>query len=142
MYFVEDSNVPIISQEMFDQAQALRKQRHRMGKVQNSKPLAGKLYCGSCGTIFRYKAVNGIHQLRRFVSGIGAGQTVIFNWKSCGYLTGGSRTMFLSHAAETDFPHRRQWWQAHCTRLSTNSSAHSAPAHCASESTPAHSLCA
>lgn len=61
MYFVEDSNVPIISQEMFDQAQALRKQRHRMGKVQNSKPLAGKLYCGSCGTIFRYKAVNGIH---------------------------------------------------------------------------------
>ena len=61
MYFVEDSNVPIISQEMFDQAQALRKQRHRMGKVKNSKPLAGKLYCGSCGTIFRYKAVNGIH---------------------------------------------------------------------------------
>ena len=61
MYYVEDSNVPIISQEMFDQAQTLRKQRHHMGKTQKAKPLSGKLYCGCCGAVYRYKSVNGIH---------------------------------------------------------------------------------
>ena len=59
MYFVEGSNIPIIPQEMYDQAQMLRKKRlPQAGKAQAEKPLSGKVYCGCCGAIYRYKAVN------------------------------------------------------------------------------------
>lgn len=60
MYFVEGSNIPIIPQEMYDQAQMLRKRRlpQQAVKAQAEKPLSGKVYCGSCGAIYRYKSVN------------------------------------------------------------------------------------
>lgn len=60
MYFVEGSNIPIIPQEMFDQAQVLRKKRlpQQAVKAQAEKPLSGKVSCGCCGAIYRYKSVN------------------------------------------------------------------------------------
>lgn len=60
MYFVEGSNIPIIPQEMYDQAQMLRKRRlpQQAVKARAEKPLSGKVYCGCCGAIYRYKSVN------------------------------------------------------------------------------------
>lgn len=61
-YFVEDCHEPIISKEDFERVQMLMSSRRTdsYGK-QKKKPeglLAGKVYCGSCGTLFRRKGIN------------------------------------------------------------------------------------
>ena len=58
MYFVEGCNDAIVSQEVFDLAQQLRKSRsHPM--VPNPRPLSGWMVCGCCGKSVGPKSVNG-----------------------------------------------------------------------------------
>ena len=61
MYYVEGINEPIISQDVFDRAQILRKSRAaRYAKPSSDiKYLRKKVYCGSCDSIFRHKTING-----------------------------------------------------------------------------------
>ena len=56
-YFVTGSNQPIISQEIFDAAQALMHKRAQkiVTGTENVMPLAMKLQCGCCGALFKKK---------------------------------------------------------------------------------------
>ncbi len=60
MYYVTESNEAVVSQEIFDQAQMLRKRRKEsrsVGKA-GSRPLAGGwLQCGVCGKVLRPKYI-------------------------------------------------------------------------------------
>ena len=60
-YFVTGSNPPIVSQEIFDAAQALIERRYKTVTTAKTQglPLAQKIYCGHCGTAFRRKLCNG-----------------------------------------------------------------------------------
>ncbi len=60
MYFVEGSNPPIISQEEFEQVQALRESRSHAASGNTERFFARKLVCGCCGSLLRSKRVNGI----------------------------------------------------------------------------------
>lgn len=56
MYFVQGSNEPIISQETFDKAQALRQSRIKDGmSTPNPQSLSKVVYCGCCGKMMRSK---------------------------------------------------------------------------------------
>lgn len=60
MYFVCGSHEPIITQEVFDRAQALRQSRVREAAlVRNPKPLSRVMFCGCCGKMLRPKPING-----------------------------------------------------------------------------------
>ena len=62
MYFVENSNPPVASKETFEQAQLVRKKRlHKEQITHNEKCLVGKIQCGCCRSVYRYKCVNGIN---------------------------------------------------------------------------------
>jgi len=58
MYFVEGCNDAIVSKEVFDLAQQLRKSRSRP-MIPNPRPLSGWIVCGCCGKSVRPKSVNG-----------------------------------------------------------------------------------
>lgn len=58
MYFVRQSNEPIISQEMFDKARELRLHRSsKSGAHLRCHPLSRTIVCGCCGTMFRPRNV-------------------------------------------------------------------------------------
>lgn len=61
-YFVEDCHEPIISKEDFERVQMLMSSRRTDSYGKQKKKteglLAGKVYCGSCGTLFRRKGIN------------------------------------------------------------------------------------
>lgn len=61
MYFVEGSNEAIISKEVFERAQQLRKRRaEQILKPSNGmKHLNKKVYCGQCGSSLRHKTIQG-----------------------------------------------------------------------------------
>ena len=61
MYYVTGINEPIISQEVFDKAQELRKRRADQMKpsLPGQKPLLGWMRCGNCGRRLRPKQVSG-----------------------------------------------------------------------------------
>ena len=58
MYYVKNTQEPIISKETFASAQKLiEKRKKEIGReVNTSYPLSKKVYCGECGTLFRRKA--------------------------------------------------------------------------------------
>lgn len=59
MYYVEDTNPPIISADVFEAAQQLQKQRKNNNPgVGNPRPLTKKIIC-SCDHTYRYKQING-----------------------------------------------------------------------------------
>ena len=60
MYFVQNSNPAIISQEMFDQAAQLRSSRRNETCNVGARPFAKKLSCGCCGSLFRSKRIDNI----------------------------------------------------------------------------------
>ncbi len=59
IYVVEGNHEPIISQEIFDKAQELRKQKAAMGRGEKRKgpayPFTGIIFCGECGHAFKHK---------------------------------------------------------------------------------------
>ena len=57
-YYVQGSNPAIVSQEIFEQANVLRKSRRKSVGKETGRPLAGKVYCGCCGSLNRVKQVN------------------------------------------------------------------------------------
>ena len=63
MYFVRGINDAVVSQEIFDKAQELRKRRweSRLPGTAGQRPLAnnGWLRCGCCGSVLRAKFING-----------------------------------------------------------------------------------
>ena len=58
LYIVEGNHEPIISQEIFDKAQEIRKTK-AVGKSGKRKgpayPFTGLIYCGECGHLFKHK---------------------------------------------------------------------------------------
>ena len=58
MYFVQNSNPAIITQEMFDQASQLRTSRRVETHSVEARPFAKKLFCGCCGSLFRAKKID------------------------------------------------------------------------------------
>ena len=63
MYYVQNSNPSIVSQEMFEQAAELRKSRRSGVFEATTRPLAKKVYCSCCGCLMRSKKVNSIWYL-------------------------------------------------------------------------------
>ena len=63
MYYVENSNPAIVTQEMFEQASELRKRRRNDTTGATTRPLAKTVYCGCCGCLMRSKKVNSIWYL-------------------------------------------------------------------------------
>ena len=63
MYYVQNSNPPIVSQEMFERAAELRKSRRSGVFEVTTRPLAKKVYCSCCGCLMRSKKVNSIWYL-------------------------------------------------------------------------------
>lgn len=58
-YYVENSNPPIVSREVYQAAQEMQKSRNISGKVCNrTYPLSGFLRCFDCGHTFRRQIVN------------------------------------------------------------------------------------
>lgn len=58
LYIVEDNHEPIISQEIFDKAQEIRKAKAvgKSGKRNGpAYPFTGLIYCGECGHLFKHK---------------------------------------------------------------------------------------
>lgn len=58
-YYVENSNPPIVSREVFMAAQELQKSRHISHKRDGGYPLTGILRCPECGRSFRRLLLNG-----------------------------------------------------------------------------------
>ena len=58
MYFVQNSNPAIITQEMFDQAAQLRSSRRNETCNMEARPFAKKLSCGCCGSLLRSKRID------------------------------------------------------------------------------------
>ena len=57
-YLVENNHEPIITKEMFNMAQKLRKERNKSGnRQQTSHPFSGLIVCGNCGKGYRFKKV-------------------------------------------------------------------------------------
>ncbi len=60
-FYVENSNPPIISREIFEAAQRLQKTRaSNTGVPRTTYPLSGKLRCPECGKSFRAQTIKGI----------------------------------------------------------------------------------
>ena len=57
MYFVQNSNPAIVTQEMFDRAAQLRSSRRNETCNMGARPFAKKLSCG-CGSLFRSKRID------------------------------------------------------------------------------------
>ena len=72
-YYVENNHPPIISKEVWDEAQELiRKRAEAKGnigepKYQNRYPLTGMLLCGKCGAPLRRRVWNSKHACRKIV---------------------------------------------------------------------------
>ena len=58
MYFVQNSNPAIITQEMFDRAAQLRSSRRNETCNMEARPFAKKLSCGCCGSLLRSKRID------------------------------------------------------------------------------------
>lgn len=58
-YYVDNSNPPIISREMYQAAQALQKSRNHSVKREGQHTLTGILRCPDCGRSFRRMMLNG-----------------------------------------------------------------------------------
>lgn len=58
-YYVENSNPPIISREVFQAAQRLQESRVTVVKREHSSPLSGILRCPDCGSTFRRQMLRG-----------------------------------------------------------------------------------
>lgn len=58
MYFVQNSNPAIVTQEMFDRAAQLRSSRRNETCNMGARPFAKKLSCGCCGSLFRSKRID------------------------------------------------------------------------------------
>lgn len=63
MYYVQNSNPAIVSQDMFDQAAELRRSRRNPITEVTIRPFAKRVNCGCCGCLMRTKKVNGIWYL-------------------------------------------------------------------------------
>ena len=58
-YYIENTHPAIITKEIFEKAQALRRFRARQGVgVKAGYPLALKVFCGKCGSPFTRRATN------------------------------------------------------------------------------------
>ena len=58
-YYVENSNPPIVSQEVFQAAQRLQDSRTTTAKREHNSPLSGILRCPDCGNTFRRQLLRG-----------------------------------------------------------------------------------
>ena len=58
-YYVENSNPPIVSREVFQAAQKLQESRVTVMKREHSSPLSGILRCPDCGSTFRRQMLRG-----------------------------------------------------------------------------------
>ncbi len=58
-YYVENSNPPIVSKEVYQAAQELQKARNVSHKHEGDYPLTGVLHCPECGRTFRRLLLNG-----------------------------------------------------------------------------------
>ena len=58
-YYVENSNPPIVSCEVFQAAQKLQESRVTVMKREHSSPLSGTLRCPDCGSTFRRQMLRG-----------------------------------------------------------------------------------
>ena len=52
MYYASDTHPAILSRDVFDRAQRLRKWRDTGGNVKNRYPLSRRIYCEKCGSVF------------------------------------------------------------------------------------------
>ena len=59
-YYVENSNPPIISREMFEAAQALLKSKGSFDRQRKRFPLTSIMVCPECGMRFRRQIIDGI----------------------------------------------------------------------------------
>ena len=57
-YYVENSNPPIVSKEIYMAAQELQKSRNVSHKREGDYPLTGVLHCPECGRTFRRLLLN------------------------------------------------------------------------------------
>ena len=58
-YYVENSNIPIISKETFEKMQQLRQEKGRTIGTKIKYPLSDKIYCAECGGAYRRENNNG-----------------------------------------------------------------------------------
>lgn len=61
MYYMENANPPIVSEELFDKVNELLKRKSEVfhggrGKERTTHPLSQKIYCGECGNTYRKKS--------------------------------------------------------------------------------------
>ena len=89
MYYMRDHHQPIVSRELFDEAQKVRisrrqKQRRKDDRVPLSfkhYPFSGMIKCGYCGTTFTRKTVHGNYeQYKRYI------------WQCTNYIKNGKRS--------------------------------------------------
>jgi len=73
-FYIEDNHSPIVSKEVWDQAQQEMKKRAEAkgnfkgsGKSQNRYPLSGMLFCSKCGLPLRRRTWNSNHSCRKIV---------------------------------------------------------------------------
>ena len=59
-YYVENSNPPIISREMFEAAQALLKSKGSFDRQRKRFPLTSIMVCPECGMRFRRQIIDGV----------------------------------------------------------------------------------
>ncbi len=58
-YYVENSNPPIVSKEVFKAVQLLMKEKQTLKTVFTKYPLSSKLRCPECGGMYRRHCING-----------------------------------------------------------------------------------
>jgi len=59
-YYIKNSHEPIISREVFEQAQSLINRRRPPASQKAEYPLSKKIQCAECGTTYKRRPVNGI----------------------------------------------------------------------------------
>lgn len=58
-YYVENSNIAIVSKETFEKVQQLRQEKCRTIETKIKYPLSDKIYCAECGGVYRRENNNG-----------------------------------------------------------------------------------
>jgi len=74
-FYIENNHLPIVNQEIWDEAQRLMRQRaeakgnvkERQSAYQNRYPLTGMLFCGKCGAPLRRRIWNSTSACRKVV---------------------------------------------------------------------------
>lgn len=52
-YYVENSNIPIISREIFEKSKQMRKEKGKASVEIIKYPLSNKIFCSECGSAYR-----------------------------------------------------------------------------------------